>query len=324
MTQTSDNHSCMLPLQAYLKKLACLITCQIVGMAPRNQERVVQVRVLRDMALKYEVHRVPDNAGRERVGGMVHEILAAGLSEEDRVAVDAAWRSYELTWGSSGTEVNGADEPVSEEPIISEGAGEEKEWKFSAAQLTYNGTAGDWRAGCRQTLENLFDRFVLFIRGVMQEMHAKGLSATMECSMQAGDHVHIHAYFHLEKPFHKRGRDALAVFRFDGIRPHIEVNHARGNAYQAAVNRGHFYVVVDKIGSLFSHTDYHPWQAYAVEAWWLDGWLKQGKLTWETYLSLCAKVWACFLIVFHLVYVWTCGFWCASKYVLQSLCYRLA
>ena len=67
MTQTSDNHSCMLPLQAYLKKLACLITCQIVGMAPRNQERVVQVRVLRDMALKYEVHRVPDNAGRERV-----------------------------------------------------------------------------------------------------------------------------------------------------------------------------------------------------------------------------------------------------------------
>lgn len=59
-------------------------------------------------------------------------------------------------------------------------------------------------------------------------------------------------------------------------RPHIEKNTAKGNAYMGAARHGHFYVVVDKKGSLGQWTDFPPLQAYGVEGWWLDSLLKQG------------------------------------------------
>ena len=52
------------------------------------------------------------------------------------------------------------------------------------------------------------------------------------------------------KPFHRRGRDALQVFEFEGVRPHLSPNTTSGKGYMGAVRHGHFYVVVDKIGTL--------------------------------------------------------------------------
>ena len=57
-----------------------------------------------------------------------------------------------------------------------------------------------------------------------------------------------------------------------------------------AVKFGHFYVVVEKIGSLFEWTNFPPFVAYGVEGWWLDNLLKQGKLDRSVYLSLAAQV----------------------------------
>ena len=129
--------------------------------------------------------------------------------------------------------------------------------------------------------------------------------------------VHLHAYLHLKKPFQRRGADALRPFAFEGIRPHLEPNRASGKAFAGAIRLGHFYVVADKVGSLFlrlhkygpiffpqrhfaecvrlwpprfNYTTYPPFQAYAVEGWWLDNLLKGGKLTRQTYLTLVAQV----------------------------------
>ena len=60
------------------------------------------------------------------------------------------------------------------------------------------------------------------------------------------------------------------MFKFEGIHPHIEVNRAKGKSYIGAVRYGHFYVVVNKIGSIDSWTDFPPWDAYGIEGWWLD------------------------------------------------------
>ena len=62
--------------------------------------------------------------------------------------------------------------------------------------------------------------------------------------------VHLHAYLHLAQPFHQRGRDALQVFEFEGVRPHLSPNTTSDKGYMGAVRHGHFYVVVDKIGTL--------------------------------------------------------------------------
>ena len=106
---------------------------------------------------------------------------------------------------------------------------------------------------------------------------------------------HLHAYLHVKKPFQRRGADALLPFSFEGIRPHLEPNRASGKAFAGAIRLGHFYVLADKVGSLFLRlrkygppffpqhhfafcmrlwlprfTYIHhlpPFQAYAVEGW---------------------------------------------------------
>lgn len=94
----------------------------------------------------------------------------------------------------------------------------------------------------------LFGRFQVFRIGVKEAIHGIGLSA-MERA--AADRVHMHAYLHLARPFGKQGADALAVFEFEGARPHLAPNTAHGNAFQGAVKFGHFYVVCDKKGTLY-------------------------------------------------------------------------
>ena len=59
------------------------------------------------------------------------------------------------------------------------------------------------------------------------------------------------------------------------MRPHVVPNRASGKAYQGAVNNGHFYVVVDKIGSLWQWSDFPPFVAYGVEPWWLPSLAKR-------------------------------------------------
>ena len=96
----------------------------------------------------------------------------------------------------------------------------------------------------------MFDRFTAFVLFVAAALNASGTSTTMERGSLSPDHVHCHAYFHLAKPFHRRGRSALDIFRFEGICPHLEPNKASGKAYLGAVRYGHFYVMAPKIGSL--------------------------------------------------------------------------
>ena len=91
-------------------------------------------------------------------------------------------------------------------------------------------------------LRQLFSRFLAFLTWLARELKAEGTSATMEKASPL--QVHLHAYLHLAQPFHRRGRE------FEGVRPHLSPNTTSGKGYMGAVRYGHFYVVVDKIGTL--------------------------------------------------------------------------
>ena len=69
---------------------------------------------------------------------------------------------------------------------------------------------------------------------------------------------HLHAYLHVKKPFQRRGADALLPFSFEGIRPHLEPNRASGTAFAGAIRLGHFYVLADKVGSVFMGPLFSP------------------------------------------------------------------
>ena len=211
----------------------------------RHPVRVHNVRILRRVASQHGIAPVPDNAARKRVEKLGEDLLAVQLEESDTQAVRQALKDYQATFKTA--EVSGeAEGPKGgERPETGES---QREWKFSAVQLTYNASHGDFVSSDMGQLQGLFVRFTAFLTGLKLVLHAVGVSATMERA--SVERVHLHAYLHLAKLFRKCGTEALAPFIFEGIRPHVEPNRAHGNAFQGAVKFGHFYVVCDKKGSL--------------------------------------------------------------------------
>jgi hypothetical protein len=260
----------------------------------RHDERSQLVSRLCDVAARHSIQRVEKNAGRERVGKLVETLLKLKkLSEADTKEIKEAWAAFQSTYSAGATASNTAEaESSAAEPKQSNASSKKstKEWKFQAAQFTYNKTTGDWASHDASVLKALFDRFVQFVLQVGSTLMAKGLSATMEESGELGEHVHLHWFFHSEQAFHKEGPDALSNFVFEGVHPHVAPNRASGKAFAGAVKFGHFYVVVDKLGSLHSWTNHAPFKRYGVEGWWLDNLLKAGKLSRNVYLSWAARV----------------------------------
>ena len=212
---------------------------------------------------------------------MVDALLAVpSLTDTQRAAIEAAKGEYEATWDDAVVD--------STQGATSGGQATTKEWKFHAAQLTFNCTQGEWASKAPAVLKALFLRFLAFAQAFATQLKVEHLSVAMEESEE--NHVHIHAYFNCGTVFHHKGRNALDVFCFENIHPHIVPNRASGGAYAGAVRHGHFYVVVDKIGSLHTWTDFRPFKDYPVEAWWLDNLLKQGKLTHDVYLGYGARL----------------------------------
>ncbi|CAE7355578.1 unnamed protein product, partial [Symbiodinium sp. CCMP2456] len=241
----------------------------------RNPARAAQVRVLSSLARQHGLETLNDAAARAKVEKLSGDLLNLQLSDEERQQVVEATTAFQATYPDVQPQV--VQNPV-----------DNKVWKFSAVQLTYNCSQGEWTSHEEDVLRRLFNRFVGFLIGLSEALHALGTSATMERASPR--QVHMHAYLHLGKSFHRRGREALDVFSFEGVKPHLTPNTASGKSYMGAVRYGHFYVVVNKIGTIFNYTDFGPFKAYGVEGWWLDNLLKSGKLTRETYLHLAARV----------------------------------
>ncbi len=200
----------------------------------RNPEREAQVRALNRVAQTAGVATLPENASRAKVVKLAADLSASPLAEQQKQQAQAALDAFNATFGAVNTGASGAGAT----PAV-----QSRVWKFSAVQLTYNSSQGDFLASDRDTLENLFSRFVTFLGGLAEKLAAEGVSATMERA--SPQQVHLHAYLHLAQAFHRRGPDALDVFAFEGVRPHLTPDTASGKAFPGAVRFGHFYVVAD-------------------------------------------------------------------------------
>ena len=213
----------------------------------RNPEREAQVRTLVRLAQANGLGAIAENASRAKVHALAGELLALQLSQEVQAQVQSAVDTYKASFRSAPGEGEVAtvpDDPAQPCPA----SPKQKTWKFSAVQLTYNSSQGDFASLDEVVLESLFGRFITFLQALARDLHGAGASATMERSSPV--QVHLHAYLHWTQPFHRRGRDALLPFTFEGSHPHVTPNVASGKAYIGAVRFGHFYVVVDKIGTL--------------------------------------------------------------------------
>ena len=217
----------------------------------RNVQREAQVRILVSLAQTHGVPSLPGakavNASRQKILQLVAALNEAALPARDREQCEKAKAAYDATFAVG---VQGPDAPEQPNSEDNEADGAARTWKFQAVQLTYSAATQEWSSHEAGVLKRLFDRFTAFILSLASSLMARGASTTMERGVLSPQHVHCHAYLHLSKPFHRRGRSALEVFRFEGISPHLEPNTASGKAFTGAVRYGHFYVVVQKIGSL--------------------------------------------------------------------------
>lgn len=154
------------------------------------------------------------------------------LSRNEKSSLERAAVAYQATFPNL-QQVSDNAEQAQDQPS----AANVRTWKFQAVQLTYNARTAEWPSTDKTLLKILFDRITVFVQSVAAELSARGASTTMERGSLSPDHVHCHAYLHLAKPFHRRGASALDIFSFEGVRPHVKPNTARGKAFAGAEDR---------------------------------------------------------------------------------------
>lgn len=255
----------------------------------RNLEREAAVVVLSGIAVANGFERITNTTGRARMDELIVALRKKMNPKKDQPAkaeFEAAVVAYHASWQAH--EAQGEKEEKDEKEETEEK--KEKEWKFMACQATYNGTTGEWASADERVQAGLFERLKTFALALGVLLNAVGISVTLEWATKTMSHLHAHLYLHLKTPFHRRGKDALEDWAFEGKRPHMEPNTASGKCYKGAVRYGHFYVYVDKIGSVFSWANFVPFEDYGVEGWWLDNLLKAGKLKRDIYLKLAARI----------------------------------
>ena len=136
--------------------------------------------------------------------------------------------------------------------------------------------------------------FLTWVKERAQRYQAKFWSCTMERSLRAHEQgrVHLHAYWSWTG---ERGVDHANTDQwcFHGTRPRVDVNSERRGPYEwkRACQHGHFYVQCDKVGTVFSATNYAAWEAdWIPEVWWVTKLWKHHKLSHEAYLALSIKL----------------------------------
>ena len=110
-------------------------------------------------------------------------------------------------------------------------------------------------------------------------------SYVIEVSLKSEEkgRIHIHAYWHTDvdrvdaRPF-VGTHDA---WRFQGSKPKIRPNTARGRHCQLFIDRGHFYCQCIKLGHVLCNTNYPKYEAFVVQQKWVIGLWQRRKVGHE-------------------------------------------
>ena len=267
-------------------------------MDKRAADRKGAVQALRRCAVACGVTRCRDDAARPKVQQMMEAIRGA-TGPPDRQAEAETWfKAYDATF----IEGDAAAPQAAAEPQRDVRETAPFRMRGSSFLLTYNwkfyelplpdGTA---TSGSEEELWRLWRRWK---QGKKKELGITQSSSTLEQSLKSSHkgRVHFHWKVNLKQPLDQMTTDSFA---FHGIRPDVRATvvpkaegarKPRGANFLEASNRGHFYVVVDKVGTLKYDCNYKPWENYRVLGKWLDDLWTDGKISHNTYHDLALRV----------------------------------
>ncbi|CAK0879784.1 unnamed protein product [Prorocentrum cordatum] len=246
----------------------------------RNLRRE-HVKTLRALAKTAGVFVVPDGAARAKVQTMAEAVAASGAPDKVKADSAKAWAAYKSTCEDVGPAEDGASAP--------EGApsnGDSFRLRGRSFLLTYNhgffGKRFPDGSPAATTPAALWRAWREWKADKKQELHVEKSSSTLERSLHSklDGRVHFHWKVNLKDALDNRTR---AVFGFRGVLPDVQ-------ATSEASDRGHFYAWAPKAGTLYSGTNYQPFQEYRVQGKWLDDLWHDGKLPHQEYTALALRV----------------------------------
>ena len=139
--------------------------------------------------------------------------------------------------------------------------------------------------------------FSSWVRKTCRELGARRWAACLEgpadAASQAGStRYHLHAYFWWTDGVGLRRRNTDALV-FDNVRPRVDVctcQAGRSRGLKLAATHGLWYVVVMKVGTEFSDTNFMPWRDFVPRAEWVRSLWEAHKLTNQMYASFSSKL----------------------------------
>jgi len=179
--------------------------------------------------------------------------------------------------------------------------------------FTYN---GDFLGGERSS-EDVVEAFRAFVAAAKKAIEFRRFPATLELSIRSNrtitlaevfgedslpecgvTRVHLHLFVDWTDA-RELDIDALRErMQFEGTNPHMHVCRARGRGKERSLDRSHFYVRAEKVGSLHFFGNVFPWTEWAaggvgnyrVEGRWIDDLWSEHKLSNAVYLRYAELV----------------------------------
>ena len=259
---------------------------------------------LRRCAHACGVDRCRDDAGRQKVKEMVEAIRAADGPAESQEEAEQAYASYEATYAAAPPQEAAADAgagAAAGQEGVQAGGGFRLRGK--SFLFTYN-----WKFLSRprpdgtppaQSEEALWNEWKAWKKARKKALGIRQSSSTLERSVKSRHkgRVHFHWKVNLATALDQATTEG---FEFCGVKPDARATvvakaadgqkKPRGANFLEASNRGHFYTVAPKVGTLYSDSNWKAWTNYRVLGKWLDDLWTDGKLDHDTYGTLALRV----------------------------------
>ncbi len=136
------------------------------------------------------------------------------------------------------------------------------------------------------SLEPLWESFLQFLQALTLLCQ---WTATVEKSLRSTltDRLHFHVFAEFKKAV---DWTSLAPMKWEGVLPNAAPAVARGSFQRAVVDRGHFYVWANKVGTeKVATSGWEPWLDYRVRGVWLDDLWAHHKITHDVYEDYACK-----------------------------------
>lgn len=295
------------------------------GAPSARAENRTQVGLMNDLAGKYGIEKVPRDASLEILRVFYRKLMlkahpdkgVAVCPEDVYVLNEARDHFHGFVDGRSERAADNSGSTAEEHvnALAERRVRQKTTVATMGVMLTYNGTKGIMAASYEELSESFQERVVV----LQEELGFVRFSATCEQSLRSGQIVtledvlgdtdyhaadgmpqrhHLHLFIEFPESREVDKDELRNQCTFAGMVPHCNLNKSHGNAVRRSLDRLHFYVRAEKIGSVWFFGSCSPWVEksvmtlynYKPEGRWIDDLWSSHKLSHAVYMKYAEMI----------------------------------